>query len=156
VCCDADARLDWGWRYVVEEVLKLCGGMERREKAFEAGPNIFAQALLTRLFTALVGLASLARMSHFEMSAGLCSPKQTPSLRTNQGSLLHDACSLCVQSQICPTKGLAIGVLRGGASNRELPIQAGRAPAAARNPAMQPEIIIATGVRGALRVSASN
>jgi hypothetical protein len=29
-------------------------------------------------------------------------------------------------------KGLAIGVLRGGASNRELAIQAGRAPAAAR------------------------
>jgi hypothetical protein len=56
--------------------------------------------------------------------------------------------SLWSQSQICPMKGLADGVLGGGASNRELPIQAGRAPAAARNHAMQPDSTIATGVRG--------
>jgi hypothetical protein len=109
---------------------------KRREKAFEAGPNIFAQVLLTRLFTALVGLASLARMSHFEMSAGLCSPKPTPEKPPHSGRIRNHSCMMLVslwsQSQICPMKGLAIGVLRGVASNRELRIQAGRAPAAAR------------------------
>jgi hypothetical protein len=82
---------------------------KRREKAFEAGPNIFAQALLTRLFTALVGLALLARMSHFEMSASLCSrkptPEETPSLRTNQELLLQDACFIVESITNLPDEG---------------------------------------------------
>ena len=52
---------------------------KRREKAFEAGPELYLlAALLTRLFTALAAVASLARMSHLEMNAYWCSPKANP------------------------------------------------------------------------------
>jgi hypothetical protein len=53
----------------------LCGGMEEKREGFEAGPKIILRAaLLTRLFTTLVGLSVVGEDVSLEMSAGLCGP----------------------------------------------------------------------------------
>jgi hypothetical protein len=76
--CRCKAR--WRKRSVVEEVLDCVEGWKRREKAFEAGAkNILPAALLTRLFTALAGLALLVRDVSLRDERRLaCSPKQNP------------------------------------------------------------------------------
>jgi hypothetical protein len=89
MCCKCKAGR--GWRCMVEEVLDYVEEWKRRAKAFEAGPKIILlAALLTRLFTTLVALAWLARMSHFGDERRLMRTKQIPSRKTNGRPLLDD------------------------------------------------------------------
>jgi hypothetical protein len=57
VCCDADARLYWGWRYVVEEVLGLCGGMEKKGEGFRSRAQYIRPSLVDSFVYSASGLS---------------------------------------------------------------------------------------------------
>ena len=138
---------------MVEGVLGLCGGMEEEAEGPGARTQKYIVGSVVDSFVYdASGLSVVASMSHYRDEAGWLT-KAIPSLKTNEDVLLGDHWSIVESITSCHDGDGWCGwqVLFGVERHRIQSFTFGRAKLLAAAPnlyAMQPDSLIATGVKG--------
>jgi hypothetical protein len=147
-----------GWRSVWLKKFWIVWRNGRRARSFEAGPEIiFAGGVVDSFVYRASGRSVVGEHVSLGDERRLVQPKGKSSKPPHSKRIrIHywmPTVHWWSQSQVSMMNRLAMGVLLRRASNGELHIQAGRAPSAAPTQhAVQPDRLIATGIKGALRI----